>query len=375
MTLNSCFPIAYNLTISSLGSVTSSATNYIIANPGTLTQYVANSLVTFPIGLASSDYTPISFSTSGTAQNYSVRVQSVTAPLLATDGTNGIARQWVVYAGTPLFSGITAAWNATANGNLAAAPSTCDLVCNTSGLNKPYDVLQTGLSYSAYSVTTSTFLNQPGDITGGLYISLVQSNAALPVELSTFTSNLNGRTVQLNWETKTEKNSNKFEIQRSLTSDNNWASLGSVKAADLSSSIKQYSYADKNLQAGTYQYRLKMIDNDGTYEYSKVLETVITLPKNFELNQNYPNPFNPSTKISYSLPNDSKVTLDIFNLIGERIGQLVSQDQAAGYYSVDFSNASVNKSLSSGVYLYRIHAVDKSTGKDFSSIKKMVLLK
>jgi hypothetical protein len=106
-----------------------------------------------------------------------------------------------------------------------------------------------------------------------------------------------------------------------------------------------------------------------------MIESEFTLPKNFELNQNYPNPFNPSTKISYSLPNDSKVTLGIFNLIGERIGQLVNQDQSAGYYSVDFSNVSVNKSLSSGVYLYRIHAVDKSTGKDFSSIKKMVLLK
>jgi hypothetical protein len=200
------------------------------------------------------------------------------------------------------------------------------------------------------------------------------TNNPLPVELSTFTANLNGRNIQLNWETKTEKNSNKFEIQRSLTSYNNWASIGSVKAAVLSNSTKQYSYTDKNLQTGKYQYRLKMIDNDGTFEFSKIVETVITLPKNFELNQNYPNPFNPSTKISYSLPNDSKVTLDIYNIVGERVGQLVNQDQAAGYYSVDF-NSSVVKSLSSGVYLYRIHAIDNSTGKDFSSVKKMVMLK
>jgi hypothetical protein len=195
------------------------------------------------------------------------------------------------------------------------------------------------------------------------------------VELSSFAANVQARNITILWETQTEKNSDRFEVERSLMDDNKWETIGSVKASVLSNSPKRYSYTDKNLQAGTYQYRIKMIDNDGSFEYSKIVESVITLPKNFELNQNYPNPFNPSTKISYSLPNDSRVTLDIFNLIGERIGQLVNQDQAAGYYSVGFSNASVNKSLSSGIYLYRIHAVDKSTGKDFSSIKKMVLLK
>ena len=114
-----------------------------------------------------------------------------------------------------------------------------------------------------------------------------------------------------------------------------------------------------------------MIDNDGTFEYSKVIETEVTTPKNFELSQNFPNPWNPSTKINYNLPFDSKVTLEVYNITGERISQLVNEEQSAGYYSVDFGSSK----LSSGVYFYRITALDKVIGNNFSAIKKMILIK
>jgi hypothetical protein len=99
------------------------------------------------------------------------------------------------------------------------------------------------------------------------------------------------------------------------------------------------------------------------------------IPVQFTLEQNFPNPFNPSTKISYNLPYDSKVSLDVYNIIGNRIAQLVNEEQVAGYYSVNFNSSSINKDISSGVYFYRITAVDKTTGNNFSSIKKMILLK
>jgi hypothetical protein len=118
-----------------------------------------------------------------------------------------------------------------------------------------------------------------------------------------------------------------------------------------------------------------MIDNDGSFKYSSVTEAAVSLPKNFELLQNYPNPFNPSTKINYNLPSDAKVTLDIYNVLGVRVGQLVNQDQSAGYYSVDFNASSLNKSIPSGVYLYKITTVDKVMGNSFSAIKKMMMLK
>jgi len=211
--------------------------------------------------------------------------------------------------------------------------------------------------------------------TNGLAIGGTVDATVQPVELSSFTGSANGRNIQLAWETKTELNFSKFEIERSLTDAIKWETVGTINAAGTANSPKRYTYTQKNLQAGKYLSRLKMIDNDGTYKYSNAVESDINLPSNFELSQNYPNPFNPSTKISYSLPFDARVTLDVYNIAGVKVGQVVNQEQAAGFYSVDFSTSTINKNLSSGVYLYRLNAIDKSSGKDFSSIKKMVLLK
>src|ERR1035437_8866279 len=217
---------------------------------------------------------------------------------------------------------------------------------------------------------------------GNLYVALADSTNAknpLPVELSSFASTVNGKNITLNWETKTEIAFNKFEIDRALVSANDasvtWASVGSVRASGTSNSPRKYSYTENNLQAGKYSYRLKMIDNDGSYKFSDIVETDITLPKNFELSQNYPNPFNPLTRINYNLPFDSRVTLEVYNIIGERMGQIVNEEQSAGYYTVNFSSSNLNKSITSGVYIYKINAVDKSTGNVFTSIKKMMLLK
>jgi len=95
-------------------------------------------------------------------------------------------------------------------------------------------------------------------------------------------------------------------------------------------------------------------------------ETDIIQPKDFVLYQNYPNPFNPSTKISWNLRFRGKVTLKIYNLLGEEIETLVNQYQEAGYYSIIYS---VNSNLSSGIYFYRL------ANQDYSEIKSMVLLK
>jgi hypothetical protein len=237
----------------------------------------------------------------------------------------------------------------------------------------------TGVTYTSnYPTTPGAYHTTFGGIQDVFVTKLFIPDEPLPVELSSFTSNTQGRNIILNWSTQIEKNSNKFEIDRALVFTKDapltWVSVGTVQASGSSNSPKKYSYIEKNLQTGKYQFRLKMIDNDGFYKYSSVVETDIALPKIFELSQNYPNPFNPSTKINYTLPFDSKVTLEVYNITGERIGQLVNEEQSAGYYSVDFSSTT-NRSISSGVYFYRITTVDNITGNNFSSIKKMILLK
>jgi hypothetical protein len=203
------------------------------------------------------------------------------------------------------------------------------------------------------------------------------ANPTLPVELTSFVSNVSGREVNLTWETKTEVNTRQFEIDRTnLSTDGStttWSVVGLMRAAGTSVSPTKYSYTEKNLQAGKYQYRLKMIDNDGSYKYSDAIETEIALPRDFSISQNYPNPFNPSTKIDYQVPVEAKVILEVYSITGQKVIELVNQDQQAGYYSVNFGSSSGK--LASGVYIYRIIATEKAGGNTFSSIRKMMLLK
>ncbi|HHE65742.1 MAG TPA: T9SS type A sorting domain-containing protein, partial [Bacteroidetes bacterium] len=98
--------------------------------------------------------------------------------------------------------------------------------------------------------------------------------------------------------------------------------------------------------------------------------------RNFELSQNYPNPFNPNTTISYSLPEKSSVTIEIFNILGQRVRTLVEQNKDAGVYSVIWNgkNQSGNQ-VSSGIYLYVMQAVSLENRKEFVRIKKMILIR
>ncbi len=94
------------------------------------------------------------------------------------------------------------------------------------------------------------------------------------------------------------------------------------------------------------------------------------LPKEYELRGNYPNPFNPSTTISYGIPEESKVQITIYDILGTRVTELVNEIQSAGYYNVTF-NA---RNLASGIYIYRLTAV-KPDGKLFDKVSKLMLLK
>jgi hypothetical protein len=186
-----------------------------------------------------------------------------------------------------------------------------------------------------------------------------------PVELSSFVSSVNGRNIELNWSTSTEANNSGFDIERSSVSGS-WTKVGNVAGNGTTSTGHSYSYTDRNVATGNYSYRLKQIDFNGNFEYFNLSnEVIIGIPTKFDLSQNYPNPFNPSTKISFDLPVDGKVSFKIYDMSGKELMTLVNEVKTAGYYSVSF-NAS---SLSSGVYFYSLSA------DNFTATKKMMLIK
>jgi Concanavalin A-like lectin/glucanases superfamily len=149
----------------------------------------------------------------------------------------------------------------------------------------------------------------------------------VPVELTSFTALVNGDDVQLLWITASELNNSGFSIERKY-SNNEFIEVGFVPGFGTTTEPKSYSFNDDNLRSGVYTYRLKQIDFDGTFTYSDEVEVDIAVPATFSLDQNYPNPFNPNTRISFSLAVDSKVSLKIFDVLGQEVASPVNQDNA-----------------------------------------------
>lgn len=100
-------------------------------------------------------------------------------------------------------------------------------------------------------------------------------------------------------------------------------------------------------------------------EITTRIKNITELPKNFTLEQNYPNPFNPTTKISYSLREQAKVSIILYDVLGKKIATLLNEEKATGSYSIDFDGSN----LTSGIYFYQLKV------NDFGETKKMILLR
>ena len=195
---------------------------------------------------------------------------------------------------------------------------------------------------------------------------------SLPVELNSFTASNVDNTINLKWQTATEVNNYGFEVQKmsensgsSPCSVEAWEKIGFIKGNGTSNNVNKYSFVDKTASGTALKYRLKQIDNDGQFQYSKVVEVSLEQPVDYSLSQNFPNPFNPSTEISYSIPKSNNVELKVYNSIGKEVATLVNGMQEAGNHKVQFNSSN----LSSGIYFYRL------TSGNFTQIKKMILIK
>jgi len=190
--------------------------------------------------------------------------------------------------------------------------------------------------------------------------------AVVPVELTSFSANKIDNKVVINWSTATEKNNKGFYVERKKANEQ-FTQIAFVQGMGTSLEQHNYSFIDKNLNAGKYFYRLRQVDFDGTSAISNTVEVDIANPVDYCLEQNYPNPFNPSTVINYTIPQQGLVTLKVYNVLGKEVATLVNEQQEAGRYNIELNATKLG--INSGVYFYTLEA------GNFKSTKKMIMMK
>ena len=237
---------------------------------------------------------------------------------------------------------------------------------NAITLDKSDNIYITGFFESTANFDDSFLVSNGGE---DIFIAKLD-NTSVPVELITFNATVQDNSVILNWNTATETNNFQYIIERS--SDKvNFSEVGSVNGKGTTSEKQSYSFIDKNLSSGEYYYRLKQVDFDGSFSYSRIVSSEVTVIREFVLHQNYPNPFNPSTTISFGLPTEAVVNISVFNVIGQEISTpLINKQYSAGVYQINFDA----HSFTSGIYFYKINA-KTINGLIYSQTRKMNLLK
>lgn len=262
--------------------------------------------------------------------------------------------------GLEYVQGTSWAWAATSNGLFKTS---------NDGATWVADLLPAG----AFNMNAVRFLGDANvgiAVGGGGALLMSQHPSVIPVEFSSFTATQSQGKVILNWETATETNNRGFEVERKVIKGDNDAhfiTVGFKNGFGTTTSPKSYTFSDdvSSLGAEKVVYRLRQIDFDGRSSYSDEVLVDNLLPTSFNLEQNFPNPFNPVTNIKYTLPENGIVTLSIYNLLGEKIVELVNEMQTAGEYSVEF-NA---EKFASGNYVYRLNFNGNTITKKMTILK------
>ncbi len=231
------------------------------------------------------------------------------------------------------------------------------------------------------SVTQVQRITNPGqlnggggstDITSSTTFDVVPGTTPLPVELVNFTGMAQGRTVNLTWGTKTEVNNYGFEVQRKdVNSDqstvSSWAKVGFVDGKGTTNAPQSYTYADVVKTAGSFSYRLKQTNRDGSFSYSPEVAVKATLTADdYKLSQNYPNPFNPTTKFNFAMKTTQHVAVKVYNNLGQEVVTLFDGTVPADQIQeVTFDGAR----LASGIYFYVLRSQDRV------DVRKMLMVK
>lgn len=211
------------------------------------------------------------------------------------------------------------------------------------------------LHSSSFGDTLMGYVMHPLKIT-----VIPRRNDVIPVELATFTAVQEKNVVVLSWTTATESNNYGFQIQRKNNGNPNWSTIGFIQGSGTSTKMNRYAYSDERIVLGVNFYRLGQIDSDGKINYSQEVMLNLQKPQQLDLAQNYPNPFNPNTELTFQIPQSSKVTLVIYNLLGQKIRTLLDKEMMAGYHSIQWDGyGDRGEQVGSGAYIYRLQVANE----------------
>ena len=232
---------------------------------------------------------------------------------------------------------------------------------SSGGYVVPIDITGPVTGKSYYSSNGSTF-SALGSY--DIPVRAIFKATALPVQLSSFRALPEGGGVKLEWTTVSEVNNFGFEVQKdTVRAVQSFTTIPGSFVAGNGTTLAPHTYTflDPHATPGTWVYRLRQTDLDGTESLSEpvIVENIATdvdgvegLPTAIALGQNYPNPFNPATVLPYALPEAGQVRIVMYDMLGREVGVLANGRQEAGYHTVTFNAAD----MPSGAYFARMTA-------------------
>jgi hypothetical protein len=215
-------------------------------------------------------------------------------------------------------------------------------------------------------------------------------SSPLPIQLASLTASpLGSGLVFVEWRTLSELNNYGFEVQRSVNNENGYQTIPNsfVPGHGTTSEPHYYFFRDSSASIGTWFYRLKQIDLDGTVHFSDGVRVDIRTGVSegarqygFRLFQNYPNPFNPGTDIGFEIAETGFAVLKIYDVLGREVATLVNETRVPGNYTASWDA----HDAPSGIYFSRLFVTSSaqraSLSKEerlsvFTETRKMMLVK
>ena len=282
----------------------------------------------------------------------------------------GIARKWTITSTNPPTSGrdLTLSW---VSGDDNGKVLTSMQVWESTDAGATWQVIGSGSqdASTTHSVTVEVYSFSDWTVS--------DVDNSLPVQATDFLAAADIGSVTISWKTQSEVGNAGFNVLRqdpgmaAFKQISSYTSNDSLKGMGTSTTGRTYNFTDNKVTSGsTYQYKIQSVSTNGTAEDLTTLSVTVDVPKDYALYQNYPNPFNPSTMIRFDLKQQSIVTLDIYNVLGQRVEEWNYGTMDAGRYNETI----YMDRFASGVYYYRINVVGND-GDRFSSMKKLVLMK